>query len=331
MQTAALLFAATYILLLVFTKYRAYVCVVSAALFILLGILPPEKALACVDLNVILTIVGTMGIMYLFCASKMPALLADIIVERSPGATYAAVALSLFAGAISAFVDNVATVLMVAPVALSVARRLKIDPCPMVVAVSVASNLQGAATLVGDTTSIMLAGSAGMDFSDFFFFHGRPGLFWIVEVSALAATLVLLRLFRGQSRRMPEMTRRTEVSDYFPTALIVCAVLSLAAVSFIPQKPPWANGAVCAALFLIGLMRDVLIKKSAGAVRGALSDMDLATVCVLACLFVIVGGMTEAGVIDAIAGAFVRISGSSLFLTYTLVVWFSVAVSAVVD
>jgi len=331
LQAAALLFSATYILLLALTKYRAFICVASAALFVLLGILPAGKALSCVDWNVILMIVGMMGIMYLFCGSGMPALLADIIVERSPTVAYAAVALSLFAGAISAFVDNVATVLMVAPVAISVARKLRIDPCPIVVAVSVSSNLQGAATLVGDTTSIMLSGAAGMDFSDFFFFRGRPGLFWIVEVSALAATLVLLRLFRGGRGRMPHVSGRTSVTDLFPTALLVFTVAALAAVSFIPEKPPWANGGICAALFIAGLMRDVLVKKSAGAVRGAFADMDLTTVCVLACLFVIVGGMSEAGVIDAIAAVFVRICGNSLFLTYTLVVWFSVAVSAVVD
>ena len=80
-------------------------------------------------------------------------------------------------GLISAFVDNVATVLMVAPVALALAKKLDISPVPVIIAIAVSSNLQGAATLVGDTTSILLGGYAGMNFLDFFVFRGRPGIF----------------------------------------------------------------------------------------------------------------------------------------------------------
>ena len=113
-------------------------------------------------------IAGTMGIVSLFIESKMPALLADLIIEKMPNVKWAIVALALFAGIISAFVDNVATVLMVAPVAITISKKLKISPVNSIIAIAISSNLQGAATLVGDTTSILLGGHAGMNFLDFF-------------------------------------------------------------------------------------------------------------------------------------------------------------------
>ncbi len=85
------------------------------------------------------------------------------------------VALSLFAGIVSAFVDNVATVLMIAPVALAFCKKVNISPVPSIICIAVSSNLQGAATLVGDTTSILLAKQANLDFSDFFVHDGHVG------------------------------------------------------------------------------------------------------------------------------------------------------------
>jgi len=133
-----------------------------------LGILPASKVFSSVDWNVIMMTAGTMGIVYLFIESKMPSLLADLIIHRMPNVKWVIVSLALFAGIISAFVDNVATVLMVAPVALVVAKKLNISPVPGIIAIAISSNPQGAATLVGDTTSILLGGYAGMDFLDFF-------------------------------------------------------------------------------------------------------------------------------------------------------------------
>lgn len=122
MYLALALFLATYVLLLIFGKYRAYIAAASALLFVVLGILPWAEVPAAIDWNVLLMIAGTMGTVVLFIESRMPALMADIIMEKVPNIKWAVVALSLFAGLISAFVDNVATVLMVAPVALALAK-----------------------------------------------------------------------------------------------------------------------------------------------------------------------------------------------------------------
>lgn len=198
MLPALIIFLVTYILLGL-PKYRAYIALASAALYVCLGILPINKVFFSVDWNVIMMIAGAMGIVYFFIESKMPALLADIIIAKMPNVKWAIIALSLFAGVISAFVDNVATVLMVAPVALTMSKKLNMSPVNSIIAIAIASNLQGAATLVGDTISILLGGYARLDFLDFFVYRGKPGMFWVVEISAIVATAVLLIVFRKNS------------------------------------------------------------------------------------------------------------------------------------
>ena len=110
MLYALILFAVTYVLMLVFAKYHTHIALGSALIFIITGMLPFNQIFSSIDFNVLLMIAGTMGLVQLFIDSKMPALLADILMEHVSSVQIAAVALSLFAGIISAFIDNVATV-----------------------------------------------------------------------------------------------------------------------------------------------------------------------------------------------------------------------------
>ena len=141
MFPALILFAVTYVLMLVFSKYRPYIAIGSALIFIVSGMLPAGEIISSLDFNVLMMIAGTMGLVSLFTESRMPSLLADLIMERVPNVQWAAVALALFAGVISAFVDNVATVLMIAPVALEICRKLKTNPVPFIIGIAVSSNL----------------------------------------------------------------------------------------------------------------------------------------------------------------------------------------------
>lgn len=331
METAAIaLFLATYILLLALPRFRAHVAVLAAVAFIILGIMPLNLVGGAVDWNVILMIAGTMGIVALFIESRMPARLADLIVEKTPNLRWAVVALSLFSGIISAFVDNVATVLIVAPVAISMAKKQGISPVPSVIAVAIASNLQGAATLVGDATSIMLGGHAGMDFLDFFFAKGRIGIFWIVQLGALAATAVLYWILRSVEGEVKPQGR-TEVKDYFPSFLLVFMVALLILASFIPNKPEITNGLICVGLMVIGLVRGVIRGNSLKWVWENLMEIDFFTLFLLIGLFIVIGGLTQVGVIDKVASFIVNAGRGNVFLIYTLVVWISVAVSGFVD
>ncbi len=330
MLEALIIFAVTYVLLLALPRFRAYIALGSAALFIILGIMPIRNVTSAIDWNVLMMIAGTMGIVSLFIDSGMPALMADVILDRMPNVKWTIIAMAMFAGIVSAFVDNVATVLMIAPVALAIAKKFDISPVPMVIAISVSSNLQGAATLVGDTTSILLGGYAGMDFIDFFVFHGKPGMFFVIEVGALLTMLVLLRLFRKET--MPTVaSEHTVVTDFLPTVLLSATIVLLIAASFIPNKPAVTNGLICTSLFVIGLAANIIKSHSFGELKKPLMDIDYTTLLLLMGLFVVIGAITEAGVIDAIAALFLKIGGSDLFLIYTLVVWASVIFSAFID
>lgn len=328
--TAIALFVLTYFFLLALPKIRAYIALLSAAIYIILGILPLSKVLTSVDWNVLLMIGGTMGIVSLFIESKMPSLLADLVIAKTPNIKWAVIALSLFAGLISAFVDNVATVLMVAPVALTIAKKLNISPVPSIIAISVASNLQGAATLVGDTTSILLGGYANLDFLDFFFMRGRLGIFWVVQAGALASTLVLLVLFRKE-RKPVHTSERTKVQDMFPSYLLLLMVVLLILASFIPNKPSIINGVISMTLFLVGLIRSFFKTRDRAVFSKTLLEIDFFTITLLAGLFIVIGGITEAGIVKDISNLFVSISKDNLFLIYTLLVWASVLFSAFID
>ena len=329
--TAIILFAATYLGLLIFSGYRAFIALGSAALFVALGIMPPGEVYSAVDWNVIMMIAGTMGTVALFIESRMPARLADLIINRVPNVKWAIISLSVFAAVISAFVDNVATVLMVAPVAIGIAKKLKMSPVSSIIAIAIASNLEGAATLVGDTTSILLGGYADMNFMDFFFMDGKMGMFWIVQIAAVAATFVLWAALRKESRPIQSGTAE-KVNDMFPTWLLLGTIGLLVAASFMrfPEGFP-INGLICVSVYVIGLLRSVLIKKDTGIVIRSLKEIDIFTLLLLASLFVVIAGIGKAGVIDMVAGFFKTASNGNLFVMYTMIVWFSVLLSAFID
>ncbi|HEY9054137.1 MAG TPA: SLC13 family permease [Rectinemataceae bacterium] len=336
MILALVLFALTYVALLVMPRFRAYIALASAALFVILGILPLGKVLGAVDWNVILMITGTMGVVSLFINSKMPSLLADLIIDKMPNVKWAVISLALFAGVISAFVDNVATVLMVAPVAVTISRKLKISPVNAIIAIAISSNLQGAATLVGDTTSILLGGHAGMNFLDFFVYRGKPGMFWVVQIGALVSAIVLLVLFR-KDKDPVDAEEKTVVEDYVPTALMLGTVILLIIASLLPKDwmAPWVakhiNGLICMGVMAAGFIHNIVKEKSVRIVLEIVKEIDYFTLLLLAGLFVVIAGITEAGVVEAISGLFVKISGNNLFIIYSLLVWVSVLLSAFID
>ena len=328
--TALVLFILTYCLMIALPKFRPLVAVCSAALYTALGFVPLGALAGAVDWNVLLMLAGTMGTVSLFIESRMPNRMAEVLLAKTPNVMWVAVAMSLFAGVVSAFVDNVATVLMLAPVGLAIAGKLGVSPIPLLISIAVSSNLQGAATLVGDTTSIMLGGYAGMDFLDFFFMDGRFSIFWAVELGAVATVPIIMWLFRDQREKV-EITDRTEVTDLVPTYLLVGTVLLLIAASFIPGKPAVTNGLICVEMFVVGAAHARIKEKSWHSVKLALLEIDYQTLLLLAGLFIVIEGIERGGVISAIADLFVRVGGNDLFLMYTIIVWGSVLFSAFVD
>ena len=270
MVLALVLFIIMYVLLLLFPRYRPWIALGTALVFVILQIMPLQEILGSINFNVLMMIAGTMGIVSL------------------------------------------------------------ISPIAMVIAISVSSNLQGAATLVGDTTAILLGGYADMTFMDFFVFHGKAGIFWAVELGALLTAGVLLILFRKETQ--PTVGKdRTEVKDYVPTILLAGTVVLLIIASFIPNTPEYINGYICMTLLIIGLIWNVIKKRSLLGITKPVSEIDYETLLLLTGLFIVIGGITQAGVIDEIAKLFLKIGSGNLFVIYMLIVWVSVALSAFVD
>ena len=338
MYLALLIFAITYGAMIALPNYRAHTALLAAALMVLFGFVPLGQVFHEINWNVIMTIAGTMGLVTLFIDSMMPARLADRIIDKMPDVKWVTVAISLFAGFISAFVDNVSTVLMVAPIAIVVAKKLDFSPVKMVIAISIASNLQGAATLVGDTTSIMLAGHANLNFMDFFFFQGKPGLFWIIQVAMLASTLFLYFYMKKDDKRV-EARNLTKVTDYFPSWMLLGMVFSLVLASFakvpeiffLPNTAKNTTGYICMIFMVLTFLIETRKKGFQDTLHIVLSDLDVFTLLLLSGLFIVIAGIRNAGVIDQVAKLFTKVGGKSPFLMYTLLVWASVFFSAFID
>ena len=344
MIPALIIFIIMYVLMLTFTQYRPWIALSAAAIFVVMGIaglfdMSIMSALGAIDYNVLLMIGGTMGIVSLFIESKMPARLAEMLLTTVPNVKWAVLVLAVFSGVISAFVDNVATVLMVAPIGLAISRKIKVSPVPVIIAIAVSSNLQGAATLVGDTTSILLGGYAGMNFLDFFFMQGKPGIFFGVELGALASIFVLLWLFRSYTQKVDAKVE-TEVTDFVPSVLMVGVVVLLILASFLPSPAEGTvmatiyglrSGLICLALCVIGVVRQCMKEGGLRPLKQVVTDLDRDTLLLLCGLFIVIEGITAAGVIDAVANLFFVVAGDNPFLLYTLIVFASVALSAFID
>ena len=330
MMLALLLFVIMYVLLLIFAEKRWMIALGAAAVFMIVRILPVSSALGAINWNVLMMLAGTMAIVELFIGSNMPALMSEKLLRITPNVMWAVIALSLLSGLISAFVDNVATVLMVAPVGLAVAKKLKTNPVPVIISIAVSSNLQGAATLVGDTTSILLGNYAKMSFNDFFWFHGKPGIAFAVEAGALMTVPVLMVLFRKEKARVvSEIT--TKVEDYVPTWLLLGTIVLLIVASQFPNKPELTNGYICCGLAVVGILYECLRQKRSDVAVEVIKSIDYKTLLLLTGLFMVIEGITQAGVIDAVAKTFVRFGGQSKLVMYILIVSVSVVLSAFID
>ena len=328
---AAALFVITYIFMIKFVNHRPLVVGISALVFIILNIVPLNTVWGAIDFNVLLMIGGTMMLVSLFSESLMPTRLADLIINKVKDIRLIILFLSMFAGFVSAFIDNVATVIMIAPVAMSLAKKLNISPVKMIIAISISSNLQGAATLVGDTSSILLGSALNMTFFDFFVYNGHMGMFWIVQISALIASAIIYFQTKDMRGKV-DAIEVTKVKDMMPTYLVILMIVLLIFASFIPQdqKIDILNGLICVCVAIFGVIYHLIRHKDSSIIKTVASEIDFNTLGLLAGLFIIISGIENAGVIDEIAKLFIKLADKP-FLLYTALVWGSVLISAFVD
>lgn len=330
MILALILFIITYLLMMIFSTKREIIVIISSILFTLLGIINFKEAITAINYDALLIIIGTMGIVGFFIESKMPCLMADYLLTKVTDTKWAIVVLAMLAGIVSAFVDNVATVLMVAPIGLAICKKLNISPVNALIAISVSSNLQGAATLIGDTTSIILGSYANMNFVEFFFVEGKPSIFFAVELGAIVTIPVMLFLFRKYKTKIPK-GEITKISDYFPTILIILNIVLLIINSFLPTNSIITNGVVCIALYIIGIIYYIIRKRNFKIIKNSLKAIDLKTIMMLAGIFVVIAGITKAGLIQQLSNIFIKIGKNNIFIIYTVITFGSVFLSSFID
>lgn len=338
MLVPVIAFAVTYVLMIALPKVRHWVAAASAVFFLVWGGISADggalaalkDAAGAINWNVLMMLFGTMGTVYFFIESKMPDVMAEKLLRVAPNTMWAVVFISLFSGFISAFMDNVATVLMIAPIGLAVAKQLKISPVDMLICISVSSNLQGAATLVGDTTSIMLGGYADMNFLDFFVFQGKMSIFWAVEFGALATVPVIMFIFRKQRQKV-NISVSSKVEDVVPSLLLTLNIVLLIVASFLPNMPETINGMICLAIFAVTAIYSLIRNKGFSKIAASFRDIDYRTLLLLASLFIIISGVEKAGVLDLLAQKMVLLGKGNLFVIYTIIVWISVLLSAFID
>ncbi|MCX5702899.1 MAG: SLC13 family permease [Candidatus Omnitrophica bacterium] len=322
-----LVFFLSYILL-VARKGHPFIVLGSAVVLLLIsGAITAKEAILSVNYNVLGVFLGTMVLSGLFIFSGVPAYLATKLVDRSKTVGMALLSVCILAGFISSFVENVATVLIVAPIAFEVARKLKANPIPFLIGIAISANLQGCATMIGDSPSIILALSSGMNFMDFFWMKGKPGIAFAVELGAIAAFYVLYSLFKKYKEPVIQI-EEVKVKTWFPTWLLVFMMSTLALSSFIKNKPTYTIAFICLGYGIIGLVwHELKHRESISIVK----DLDWHTFFFLIGIFILVGSLTYTGVVDDIAKFIIGITKGNRFMAYTVIVWISVALSAFID
>jgi Na+/H+ antiporter NhaD/arsenite permease-like protein len=324
------IFVFCYALFVVLPQRRSWTACLGGALLVATGVLGWQEALfEKVSWNVMGLFFGTLILAEMFLMSRVPAVLAEWLVDKAKSTRVAMLALCALSGGISMFVENVAVVLLVAPVALSLSDKLKISPVPLLIGIAVSSNLQGTATMIGDPPSMILAGYMRMGFWDFFAYEGRPGIFFAVQIGAVASLAVLAWLFRkhgSKSKHIPQEKARSWV----PAGLLSALILGLSFATAVDPEFEWFAGVFTLALSAVALVWFRLFVRW-GSTRQLFKTLDWDTTFFLIGVFVLVGGLSDSGWMDRLAQVLSSSVGGSVPLAFALIVVFAVIVSGVVD
>ena len=322
---------AMYALVIAFSDRKAWFSLGAAALVVALGVVSPSKAaFELVNWNVLLIYIGSLVIADLFIYSRVPAHIADRIVESSPTLGLGIVSILVMTGIISAFVENVATVLVMAPIAIALSKKVGMKPTVFMIGLAVMANLQGTATLVGDPPSMIFASYAGYSFNDFFFHQGRLSIFFAVQAGMLAGAVYFYFYFKRYGKIQVGLGIE-KVLSYLPAILLVALIAGLAAISFFFEGLA-LSGLWCMILAAIGLVWYVLVRKEP--VKRAwtlVKGLDWETILFLIGIFVVIGAIAEVGLLEDLARILEGFIGGNMLLGFVVVVGVSVLLSGFID
>ncbi len=329
---ALLIFVGAYVLLAADKIHRTKVVLVGAGLMLLLRITDADKAFfheeTSIEWNVIFLLLGMMMIVSVLRRTGVFEYIAIWCAKRSRGMPYRLmVMLCVLTALASAVLDNVTTVLLVAPVTFLVCERLGLRPVPFLIAEVLASNIGGAATLVGDPPNIIIASRADLTFNDFLV-HMAP---WVV-VLMVVFCLMCRWLFRSafvydpdRAEAVMALNEREAIKDK-PLLIKSLAVLGLVVAAFVLHPVLHYEPSVVA---LLGAGLLVLITRVP--TQDALADVEWPTLVFFAGLFVMVGSLVETGVIGDLSKAIADATGGELAPAAMLLLGGSAVLSAIVD
>ncbi len=328
--TSLIVFAVCYVMFVVLPHKRWVTALAGSAVLVLCGAIPWHAALfEKINWNVMGLFFGTLVLAHLFMDSRMPAVMAEWLVNRMRTLRGAMLAICLLASLLSMVVENVAVVLLVAPVALSLTERLKVSPVRIMILLAIMANLQGVATMIGDPPSMILAGAMKMSFNDFFFYHGKPGIFFAVQIGAIASTLVAAWLLRPHRGKV-QVTREEKPRAWVPTILMAVLLLGLAVSSRFDPDFAWFAGTYTMLIALIGLWWSACTE-GRKAWRASLRSLDWDTTFFLMGVFVIVGTLSDAGWLERLAGWLSAVLGHFPSLAFVGITLIAVLISGFVD
>ena len=337
-----------YILVIFFQNKKVWFTSAAALIVIILGMIfpgqifiQPEQASRIYDFthsffqiinwNVIMIYLGSMIIAALFLYSNVPARIADGIITNSKNTGIAIVLILAMTGIISIFVENVATVLVMAPIALALCKKLNKNPTYFMIGLAVMSNMEGTATLVGDPPSMIFAAYAGYNFNDFFVHQGRLSIFFIIQAGLIVGCIFFYFFFAKLGKQKLEV-EKTPVISWVPFIILLIMIFGLGAVSFINTDFAYLSGLYVFALGIIAVVWfRVSQKKSAAEIKELITGLDWETIFFLLGIFIVVGAIQETGLLEQFALFLSTICGGSKFFGFMIILVVSVLISGFVD
>lgn len=308
--------------------HRTLVALVGAVVLMALQVLPFETAMTYLDFNTLGVLLGMMLFVSIVKLSGVFEFLAIKCAHLAKGNPWRIMMLlAILTAVLSAFLDNVTTVLLVGPMTLTLCKLLKVNPAPFFITEIMASNVGGTATLIGDPPNIMIGSEAGLTFMDFIYYDAPA----VVIIMIVLIALFYVIYGRKMSVDQAEINAVMELvpADYIKNhrllrISVVMVVLVVLGFVFHGQLGVESSIVALAAAGIILLV-------SRQSIEHALSEVEWTTLAFFAGLFIIVGAMTESGVIGMLAQAIIDVTGGNVFVTMLVLVFASAIISSFLD
>ena len=325
---AGVIFLVTYALIATDRIDKTVAALLGGSLVVVLGIVDQEQAFTAIDLNVIFLLAGMMILAAILRRTGFFQWVAIRSVKVARGEPYRLlVILSIVTAVLSAFLDNVTTVVLLAPVTLYIANVLRVSPLPFLISVILASNIGGAATLIGDPPNILIGSAADLGFDDFLI-HMAPA-----AVLVFIAFIAMTYWFYGRDLAVDATTRdsvlaldeREVLTD--PGLLrLSLGVIGATVVGFLLAKP---LGLEPGAIALLGAAVLMLLARSN--VEEVLHEVEWATLFFFVGLFMLVEAVVHVGIVGAVADGLIQATAGDAVVTTLGLIWLSGIASAIID